>query len=317
MKIHLSIVVPILNEEEGISEFLESTSSALSSLGILYELVLIDDGSQDRTIIKIKEWAREHDEVEIILIKHLINRGHTISLNSGLLHARGEYVLSMDSDLQHPPELIEEFWSARDSADVIVGRQENRKSSKYRLPLSAIFYRLVRVISGISISNNDGDFRLIKKDLLDAISNSHLFWKPIRFLVPKYKISTKSISFNAAERRSGRSKYNFYSLVRFGFNSMLYSTNRPLLFGVALSSFFSLASFIQIGFLLSWYFQGITIPGWTTIVLTITIGFAGISLSLAIISLYLVKAIQSITFGSIRFGNNAEYINVRAKDSGN
>ena len=177
------------------------------------------------------------------------------------------------------------------------------------VPLAFIFYRFVRIISGIPIVQNNGDFRLMSRDLLEATSNSNLFWKPIRFLIPKYQLTTKSIKFGAAQRFKGKSKYSFYSLLRFGFNSLLYSTNRPLIFSVALSSFFAAACLLQIGFLLFWYFQGISIPGWTTIVLTLTIGFAGISFSLALISLYLVKVLESISYGSRKFGNKVEFFN--------
>jgi len=305
----LSVVVPVYNEEAGLEEFLNRISNALSKLEITYEIILVDDGSKDQTVGKIRNWSQLNQSVQVVLVEHLINRGHTVSLNSGLQQAQGQFILSMDGDLQHPPELVGEFWLERDSADVVVGCQESRSSSVYKVPLAFLFYRFVGIISGIPIVRNNGDFRLMRRDLLEAASNSNLFWKPIRFLIPKYQLTTKSIKFSAAERFDGKSKYDFYSLLRFGFNSLLYSTNRPLLFSVALSSLFAISSLIQIGFLFFWYFQGISIPGWTTIVLILTIGFAGISFSLAVISLYLVKVLESISYGSKKFGSKVEFFN--------
>ena len=308
-EIQLSVISPVLNEQDGIIGFLDQISNVLKSLKISYEIILVDDGSKDHTVMKIKSWAELNRDSKVILVRHFVNRGHTISLNSALQNATGIYVLSMDSDLQHPSEIIREFWKHKDSADVIVGNQVTRKSSFYREPFAKLFYSVVRLVSGIPIIKDNGDFRLIKRDLLNAISNSNLFWKPIRFLIPKYGITTRSIYFEAAPRKFGKSKYSFKSLTRFGFNSLLYSTNRPLLFSVGLSLLFSISSLVQIGFLLSWYLKGIAIPGWTTIVFTLTLGFAGVALSLAIISLYLVKAIESVSYGSNNYGQSVEILN--------
>ena len=214
----------------------------------------------------------------------------------------------MDSDLQHPPKVIKDFWLKREESAVVVARQVRRKSSISRKFLAKAFYPFIHVVSGISITDDVGDFRLIRKDLMVAISKSNLYWKPMRFLVPKHKVPTLVIDYDARKRISGKTKHNASSLLRFAFNSLLYSTNRPILFSVAFSFFFSLVSFVHVCFLLYWYVLGITIPGWTTITFVLSSGFAGLSLSIAVLSLYMLKVIESVGFGDQNFGDQVEYL---------
>jgi polyisoprenyl-phosphate glycosyltransferase len=214
--------------------------------------------------------------------------------------------VTMDSDLQHPPQVIKEFWSKRKDFPVIVARQVRRESSLGRKILAKVFYPFVQLVSGVPINRDVGDFRLIRRDIMVAISQSNLYWKPIRFLLPKHKVSTLVLDYDARERANGKSKHNSSSLLRFAFNSMLYSTNRPILLSVGFSVFFSLLSIVHISLVLYWYISGITIPGWTTITFVLSSGFAGLSLSIAVLGVYILKIIESVGFGDQNFGINME-----------
>ena len=301
----------MFNEQDSIEEFLTELTETLDSLKIKYEIIIVDDGSTDRSIDEIKSWHQKNQLNQVIIVRHLINRGHTISLNTGLRVSSGEYVVTIDSDLQHPPKIIKDFWSRREESAVIVARQIRRKSSMSRKFFAKAFYPFIRAVTGISITDDVGDFRLIRRDVMVAISQSNLYWKPIRFLIPKHKVSTVVIDYEARDRIGGKTKHNAHSLLRFAFNSLLYSTNRPILLSVALSFFFSLLSLVHICFLLYWYISGITIPGWTTITFVLSSGFAGLSLSIAVLSLYMLKVIESVGFGNQNFGVQAEFLNAK------
>ncbi len=304
--IELSVIAPMYNEQELIGDFLSELGDVLNSLKISYEIIIVDDGSTDSSIEKVKIWHENNYSNNLIVVRHVINRGHTVSLNSGLKASSGKFLVTMDSDLQHPPKVIKEFWSKRTDFPVIVARQVRRESSMSRKILAKIFYPFVQIISGIPIDRDVGDFRLIRRDIMVAISQSNLYWKPIRFLLPKHKVSTLVLDYDARERINGKSKHNSRSLLRFAFNSMLYSTNRPILLSVAFSVFFSLLSIVHVVFLLYWYASGITIPGWTTITFVLSSGFSGLSLAIAVLSIYLLKVIESLGFGDQNFGINIE-----------
>ena len=158
----LSVVSPFFNEAENLPSFLEILEKELSVLTQNYEVILVDDGSSDNSY----EIAKKHQIKNLTLIKLTKNFGHQNALDAGLKYATGEWVITLDSDLQHPPvEIAKMLMLAKENkVDIIYGSQKDRKKDSFFKRFTATFYyKLIRLLTGIAIVPHASDFRLISK----------------------------------------------------------------------------------------------------------------------------------------------------------
>lgn len=290
--IELSIVTPVHNEAESLTAFYRELRPILEEMQIEFEVCFVDDGSNDTswaTILQIiKDWPRD----SIIGIKLAQNYGQMIALEAGLSNAHGSYLLTMDSDLQHPPSLIPTFWHYREEFDVVQGRQSTRKDGFFKSRLSKSFYRFLEGISGIKIAQNVGDFRLMNRTTANFLLSSKENPKIFRFMISKYHINSKSIEFTAEERKFGESKYRFTKLVKFGMVSIVKTTTRPLYLSAYLSVFFLVTFLIEFIFVLFSAIEGQGVPGWASLAGILSVALAGIFGILGIFGIYLAQLID-------------------------
>lgn len=294
--IEMTIVSPAYNEQEGISVFLESVIAELKKLdkNFNYEIVIVDDGSTDltwREILKCKVNLNENN-IKIAAIRLATNYGQMAALDAGMRLANGKYILTMDSDLQHPPRLINEFFSLRVNHPVIVGVQKVRVEKFWKSWLSRKFYRFANLVSGVYITENAGDFRMIDRDTLSQIHAIADQSVVTRFAISKLRIPTLNIEFEARERLYGNSKYNMRKMSRMAFDSLLTLTTKPLKLSLFLSVFIIMALFLQVIYAVYSYFFFNTIPGWSSQVLLASIGFLSISSILTIQGVYIQKIFE-------------------------
>ncbi len=234
--IKLSVVAPMYNEEAVIALYLEKTLSILERHFVDYELILIDDGSTDETVSRCIPFIKTNQSIRLLSFSR--NYGHEIASTAGIDYALGDYVVLMDTDLQHPPELIPEMVKkAAEGFDVVCASRTNREhESWFKKNMARLFYKLSRVMTGFNIQSDRGNFRLINRQVVDSLkkmkeSNRHLI---MMFAYVGYK--TASIRFDCPPRLAGESKYNLRKSISLSLDSIIGFSSRPL----RLMSFFSL-----------------------------------------------------------------------------
>jgi len=291
--VQLSVVTPAFNEEAGITPFLASLRTVLDDLTVSYEVIVVNDGSSDQTLVRLL--AIDWEELQIVDL--VSNSGHMAALEAGLRSSVGEFVLTMDADGQHPVEHISKMLSIMNSSgcDVVVGvRVRGREDTFARRTGSTFFYKILGLISNIEIEKNAADFRLITRTTLNSILESPEKNKVFRFLISDYGYKVEKFPFSANERKFGESKYPFSSLMKLAMQSIIGFSTAPLTaisIGGILFLFFS---FMYAGFLFISYLGGNTPPGWTSIMLFLTLFSALQFLALGIIGRYLVEVLHEL-----------------------
>lgn len=235
--VELTIITPCYNEALTINPFFEKISEVCLRNNIKYELIFVDDGSEDNTLQKIKVLSDKHEEIHYISFSR--NFGKDYAILAGLKKAQGEYTVILDVDLQHPPELIPQMLEEIKTKDldcIETSRIKSNKESILRSAFTKIYYKLMNTISSINIKDDVREFRLMKRNVVQAIctiEESHRFSKGIFSWVG---FRTKSISYTNVERSYGESKWSFWSLCKYAFQSIISFSQAflyiPIVFGI-------------------------------------------------------------------------------------
>ncbi len=248
--INISVVAPMFNEEAVIETYLEKTIDVLNLHFANYELILVDDGSTDHTVSRCLSYIQTNKNVRLISFSR--NYGHEIASTAGLDHARGDYVVLMDSDMQHPPELIPEMVNkALEGFDVVCASRNNREHESWLKKTTArLFYRLSRKMTGFDLQSDTGNFRLLSRKVVDSLgkmkeSNRHLV---MMFAWVGYK--TASIAYHCPPRLAGKSKYNLRKLIVLSLDSIVGFSSRPLRIMSCFSVMISIVMMVYAGFIL-------------------------------------------------------------------
>ena len=274
----LSVVVPIYNEELGISEFAQQLKSNLDDLKIQYEVIFINDGSTDSSqrIINSIIWP------ELKSYEFQFNAGHMKALEAGLEKSTGNLIITMDSDLQHPPAYIKDFINNQKEtgAEVVYGIRDLRKEDGLFKRLSAKFYyKLMRKLSGINIRSNAADFRLITKSVRDVLVSLEEENKIFRLLIPSLNFQESQIVFQAEKRIHGKSKYGLKNMGSLAISSVLNFSIKPLRWAIWIGLWAVVLSLVWISYVLIAQFSGWVIQGWSSLIAAVIL-FAGVQLFL-------------------------------------
>lgn len=292
MKKNITIVIPSYNEESNIEKLLESLNEVIVSLNYNFKILFVDDGSRDGTILKLKNLAREQNNLFYIELSR--NFGHQNALKAGIDYAKlnSDAVISMDGDLQHPPALIPELIARwEEGYDVVYTvRAETESLSYFKNKTSKWFYSLMNKLSEIKFEPGTADFRLIDKRVAEVFSDfteNELF---IRGIINWVGFSQYAVDYMPQDRYSGKSKYTLSNMIRFAIQGITSFSTRPLYFAVFLGlglSIFSIIFFsIYVGY--SLYF-GHPISGWASVI-TAIVFFGCLNLIvLGIIGIYIGK----------------------------
>lgn len=276
MTLELSVVVPVFNEELGIKEFALELRSHLDSLKIEYEVIFINDGSKDSTqqIIDQIIWP------QLRSYEFRFNAGHMSALEAGLKKSKGEKIITMDSDLQHPPAYIKEFLRIQNetSADVVYGIRNSRKEDNFFKRLTAsIYYFLMKKLSGINIRANAADYRLIVKEVRDVLISLDEQDKIFRLLIPSLNFREAELSFVADKRKYGKSKYGIKNMGLLAISSVLSFSTKPLRWAIWIGLWAVLISILWIIYIFVAQISGWVIQGWTSLIAAVVL-FAGVQL---------------------------------------
>lgn len=283
----LSVVAPMFNEQDGIAEFAARLQVTLDSLSQPYEVVLVDDGSKDDTVNVVRnlQWP----EVRLVVLAR--NVGHQRALEAGISVARGRFIVTLDSDGQHPPELIPRMidCAERSGVDVVyMTRSDRSDDTRYRKVTALAYYRLMRWLTDVNIADSQADFRLMTRRVAQEISpirGDHV----LRILLPALGLKSTSLQYEADERIAGTSRYGFRRQVRLAADSVIGASSKPLRLMAVTGWVVSLLAFIWlVSVIVTWILQG-TVTGWAS-VMTAVLFLGGISLlGLSLIGAYVAR----------------------------
>ena len=249
----ISIIAPFFNEEESLPIFLEEVLNIVEELvEYNFEIIFIDDGSTDNSLVFLKEKAKENKNIIVLELSR--NFGKEAALTAGIDIAVGSAIIPIDVDLQDPPNLIKKMIKKWESgSDVVLAKRENRLNENFLKRISAsFFYKIYSFFVGNSKISNVGDFRLIDKRVVDNIKNLKEKNRYMKGLLSWPGFSSAEIPYTRNKRKAGKSKFTFLKLLNLGFEGVTSFSVLPLKFftfigfiGIIFSFFFTIIILLQ------------------------------------------------------------------------
>lgn len=261
-----SVIIPVFDEEKNIAPLYQEIRKYLPENS---ELIYVDDGSTDNTLLEIQQLSTSDKNVKCISLSR--NFGHQNALMAGLQHAKGDNIITMDGDLQHPPSLIPSMLEKlKEGYDIVITRRsKNGNAGIAKKIFSGIFYRFINSISDTRIEPNGSDFRGFNKKVL---ANVLLFKERELFLRGIFSwigFKSTTLSYEAAPRMHGKTKYSFAKMMRLALKGITSFSFKPLRIAIVTGSIISLAAFTFGIFALVSYYKGNTVPGWASTIIAI------------------------------------------------
>jgi polyisoprenyl-phosphate glycosyltransferase len=292
----LSIVVPVYNESEVIGQTYARLTAVVRAVpGFDYEIIAVDDGSSDGSYAAMVALASSDRHFRVLKLSR--NFGHQTAITAGMDVARGDCVVLIDADLQDPPEVIPQMVAKwREGFDVVYAVRTRREGDGlFKRASAALFYRMMRLMVGIDLPVDTGDFRLTSRRVvlaLRALRETHRF---VRGFVVWVGFKQTSVTFVRAGRFAGTTKYPLRKMLRFAVDGITSFSIVPLRFSSFLSAISGLIA-LGIAFWAGWvhFFVNGVVPGWTSIVIAITLVSAAQFLMIGILGEYVGRIYEEV-----------------------
>ena len=285
----LNIILPAHNEHQNIIPIYKEIVLALSNCKYAYEILFVDDGSTDDTLIQIKNLANTDNKVKFIELSR--NFGHQNALKAGLDATNADIIIMMDCDLQHPPHLINELLRNYELGyDIVRTHRVDHVSTTFlKAKTSNIFYNILNKLSDIKLEQGSADFRLISGSAIKHLKSFNEFDLFYRGLIKWMGYNQISIEYKAEQRYSGETKYTYNKMISFGIKGFTSFSTKPLYFAAYLGFIFASMSLLYIPYIIYTFYMGTEVHGWASVIATVAF-FGGINLMiLGIIGVYLSK----------------------------
>ena len=283
----ISVVAPCHNEASNLEPLHEAVTSHLGSTEWEYELVLVDDGSTDGswpTICRISQGDRRVHGVRLTR-----SFGQQAAILAGLRLARGDAVVTMDADLQHPPAVIPalvQHWLAGTPV-VLTHRSDSADVGAFKRATSAMFYRIFSILTGVPMAAGTGEFRLMDRRVVDYLLELQEGEYFLRGLIGWAGFRSVTVPFDAAPRLTGETKYSLRKMLRLAVSGVTAFSLTPLRIGTAVGLATVLLAFLELGYDLVQAARGHTVPGWASVVGVTTLLFGVQFILLGLIGEYL------------------------------
>jgi dolichol-phosphate mannosyltransferase len=292
----LSVVIPVYNEEETLPELDRRLRAFLAELpvDVSWEVVFIDDGSRDASARLLQEMAVREPRYKVISFAR--NFGHQIAITAGMDRAEGEAVVVMDADLQDPPEVVREMLTRwREGFEVVYAVRERRLGETwFKKITAAIFYRMFRAMLGFDVALDAGDFRLMSRTVILTLRSLRERHRFIRGLVGWIGFRQTFVRYTRQERFAGTTKYPLSKMISFAFDGITSFSTLPLRMATWLGA---LAALLAMGLGL-WAFyvkiRGVSVPGWTTIMILVALGSSVQLLVIGILGAYVGRIYEEV-----------------------
>ena len=264
----LSVVVPVYNESEVLNAFYERIKNVMDELpGFYYELIFVDDGSKDDSYNLLVKLGKLDENIKVVKLSR--NFGHQTAITAGIDIAMGDAVVLIDSDLQDPPEIINEFiekW--KEGFDVVYGVRKKRKGeSRMKRFTASIFYRLLKSLINIDIPVDTGDFRLMSRRIVDQFKELNENDRFVRGLISWLGYNQVGVYYDRDERYAGETKYPYRKMIKFALDGITSFSSFPLKLSTFLGYATSIFAFLYAINIFVQKLLGYTVEGLATVVI--------------------------------------------------
>jgi len=265
----ISVVIPAFNEEGNITILTEKLLEILENYGN-YEILFVDDGSKDNTLNVLRDLIKKNNNIRYISLSR--NFGHQNALKAGLDHAKGDCVITMDGDMQHPPELIPEMvekWL--DGYDIVYTlRDDDNETSWLKRKTSNLFYRLMNRISDVHVEKGAADFRLLDSSVVDVLKEVKEYYLFFRGLTSWAGFRQIALHYKPNKRHSGETKYSIRRMIGFALTGITSFSLKPLRLSILLGTFFAFLAFLYgIYAIIMKFFTNQALPGWASVLVSV------------------------------------------------
>ena len=293
----VSLVIPMYYEEEVAEECYNRVTKVLSSLqDYTYEIIFINDGSQDKTLEILEEIAKKDSNVKIVSFAR--NFGHQCAVTAGLQEVTGDAIIIIDADLQDPPELIPDMLKLWENGnEVIYGKRKTRDGeSKFKLLTAKMFYKTLNALSDVDIPKDTGDFRLVDKKVVDVINSLPEHNKFLRGLFSWVGFKQTPFEYERKERFAGKTKYPLKKMLKLASDGIISFSTKPLKIVGGLGILSMLLSLLILLYaILSFVFHWHNLTaGWTSLMVTMTFLSGIILISLWMIGEYIARIYDEV-----------------------
>jgi glycosyltransferase involved in cell wall biosynthesis len=292
--IQLSVVVPVYNEISLIDELIKRVKMNVKLITEDYEIIVVDDGSQDNTWDSIENEAKSENRIKGIKLSR--NFGHHYAITAGLHNSNGEWVVVMDGDLQDRPEVIPDLYKkAQEGFDVVFVSRQNRPEALYYRIAQKVFYWILRSLSGLDFDSRQANFSIINKKVVEAFKtfpeNSRFYGSTIRWL----GFRRDFIVADHGKRHSGKPSYTIKKRIELAADIILSFSERPLKFAISLGLLMSISSTLMSVWIvygsLKW---GFTVLGWTSLISVMLFSTGIILIVIGITGIYIGEIFKQV-----------------------
>ena len=291
----ISVIIPVFNEEKGLGLLVDRLLPVLESLEHPFEVVFVNDGSRDGTLDELKKLNTRDKRLKLISFSR--NFGKECAIAAGLAYARGDAVIVMDSDLQHPPETIRNFMARwREGYQVVYGqRLDRRTDGPVRRLMSKIFYRVFHLLTKTELPRDAGDFRLLDRKAVDALNRIGERARYNNGLYSWIGFRSVGVPYSVGDRSVGASKWSPRRLTHFAIDGLTSFSNVPLKIWSYLGL---LVSLIALGYATVFFVKtlifGVDVPGFPTLVISIMMLSGAQLISLGVLGEYLARVYDEV-----------------------
>jgi len=284
----ISIVVSVYNEEQALQLFYTETKKVLETLSWGYELLFVNDGSQDNSLEILKSLAEKDATVKLVNFSR--NFGHEAAMIAGVDYSSGDAIICMDADLQHPPECIPEIIRKLDEGYEIINmvRTRNTSAGWFKNMASTAFYRLINTVADVHFESNASDFFAISRRVATVLKDNYR--EKVRFLrgyVQNIGFDKTTIEYEAQARVAGESKYSIKKLFAFSINTIMSFSDLPLKLGIYAGVMAAVLGVIMMIYTISTWVRVGAPSGYATIVVLLCFMFAILFIIIGIIGEYI------------------------------
>ncbi|MCF8473162.1 MAG: glycosyltransferase family 2 protein [Emcibacter sp.] len=290
----LSLIIPLFNEQGNIAPLVRQLDISIKKLDVSAEIIFIDDGSTDSTWDHIQSICNNHKNIRGIRLSR--NFGHQYAMFAGLKTAKGQAIVTMDGDLQHPPHVIEEMFACWQNGAKIVNtiRDDAHVTGPIKRYFSKLFYMVFSHLSDLSIAEGSSDFRLIDRQVLCEIMSFGDVDIFLRGAIQWVGFQVETIKFKPEPRYLGKTKFTPARMIKLAGGAIVSYSTVPLKIGVWIGLFTALLSFMELGYIFYTYFKGGTVPGWASTIGITTLLFGILFLNIGVIGIYIARIHQSL-----------------------
>jgi dolichol-phosphate mannosyltransferase len=291
------IVLPLYNEADAFEQTYRGLRAVIDKLPYQFALICVDDGSSDATPAMLRRLVKNDKRIQVIELSR--NFGHQAALSAGLAASKGNVVLTMDGDGQHPPELIPEMLRLLEQGyDIVQGqRADSVEGGTFKRWTSGGFYQLLNLISGTHVMPGAADFRALSRQAVDALNSMPEYHRFLRGMISWMGYSSVVLPYSEPKRLAGKSKYSFGKMLQLALDAVFSFSLAPLYIGLSLGGVLLCLALAEMIYVLSFWVTGRTsglAPGWSSLMFVILIVGGMLMVLLGFVGVYVGYIFQEV-----------------------